>query len=544
MNLSSLRTYFYILFFYLLHASPTWCFENEIDFDDFIQQFNASPTDMFDDPSTITGSARAVPTPPVAVNILYESGIINFLETEYFYLQTNPFNKRNVLDLPIFVEPCGERQGTFGMHLFFNKMDRNFFTENSSAICSYLGISKQSTLDKLDSITQYVRNNLMITDFTVNIAQIFSLFNNFTVEQREAGFMFNGGYTAGCWCLQTFLPLYYIERNFFVTEAEQQDIKRILGDSNDKNFPKEHLISDKFGLGDLRVDLGYTICDTCKISSQVGPFIDLPTNCAFVRGILGSSFAKNSRRPELNILLLLQQEDGAIQSDQQQTFQDFALGAIDQLSANLLETSLGNGRHLGLGAFAKTETHLGPFINMSWADPITFRSHIFLEYFLPAYEKRCFISQKDIAGFASHNFVTPTPDQAADDIVFLERQFIDLFYPYVFTTQVCPGFLFKWTTEGAIEYHRWRIAAGSDMWMRSAENLKNIQRPPQFNSLELFVDKASAPFAYQSKVFGSIAYKVKRFKYDFSIGLLFDTTVNSIGIGRDYSLSLHMEANF
>lgn len=518
--------------------------QEEISFEEFIQQFNASPTEMFDDPSTITGSARVIPPPNVAVGLLYQLGIINFLETEYFYLQTNPLNKRNVLDLPVFVEPCGSESTTLGMHIFFNKMDRNFFTENSSAIASYLALQKQSTLDKLDIIAQNVRNILMLNDFTVNIAQIFSLFSNFTVEQRQAGFMFNGGYATDCWCFQGFLPLYYLERNFFVTEAEQQDIKQILGDSNDPNFPKEHLISDKFGFGDLRLDLSYVLCDTCKIASQAGPFVDLPINFAWKKGILGSSFAKNSRRPELNVLVLLQQDDGSVPPEQQQVFQDFALGAIDQLSANLLEASLGNGRHVGLGGFVKTRTNLGPFINMAWADPITFRSHIFLEYFLPATTKRCFISQKDIAGFQSRSFENPSPEQATDDIVFLEEQFINLFYPFVFDTRVWPGFLFKWTTEGAIEKNRWRIAAGSDTWMRSAEKLTDIEQSTQRPNLQLFVDKASTPFAYQSKVFGSATYKVQRMQYDFSVGLLFDTTVNSIGIGRDYTVSLHFESNF
>lgn len=544
MNVVSSRKYYVYLFF--LGLAPLYIngVDDEINFDDFIQQFNTSPTEMFEDTAAISGSARAIPTPPVAVNLLYQLGIISFLETEYFYLQTNSLNKRNVLDLPVFVEPCDQRPGTVGVHLFFNKTDRNYFTENSSSVSSYLALQKQSTLDKLDIINQNVRNILMVNDFTVNIAQMFSLFSNFTVEQREAGFMFNGGYNNNCWCLQAFLPLYYLERNYFVTEQEQQEIKRVLGDSNDMNFAREHLISDKFGFGDLRVDIGYDICDTCKIATQAGPFFDFPTNCAWKKGIIGSSFIKNCQRPELNVLLLLQQDEGTVQPEQQQAFQDFALGAIDQLSANLLEASLGNGRHMGIGGFVKTRTNLGPFINMAWADPITFNSHVFLEYFLPAKTKRCFISQKDVAGFAAFSFESPTTEEAAQAVVFLEQQFIDLFYPFVFYAKSWPGFVFKWTTEGAIKYKRWRIAAGSDMWMRSAEKLTGIQRDIFSTPLPLLVDKATAPFAYQSKVFGSVAYKVKRMSYDFSMGLLFDTTVNSIGIGRDYTVSLHFEANF
>src|SRR5690606_31791093 len=88
---------------------------------------------------------------------------------------------------------------------------------------------------------------------------------------------------------------------------------------------------------------------------------------------------------------------------------NFALGALDRLSANLLDAQLGNGGHLGVGLFIRTATTLDQtpfalFFKGDWTKKVAFNGRGSFEYLIPAGEPRFFIAKINPKDFSKRNF--------------------------------------------------------------------------------------------------------------------------------------------
>jgi len=180
-------------------------------------------------------------------------------------------------------------------------------------------------------------------------------------------------------------------------------------------------------------------------------------------------------------------------------------------------------------------------INRCWAEHIYFKGKLTLEYLFPAHECRWFIEKNDPFIFEVRDF--ENNELAEENLAFLEKMFVDKFYPYVYDTKVAPGFIFMWASKFTYESKRWGIHLGWDTYVQTREKLWEVCAPSKQVVL-LDLEKARKPWAYQWDVFGTLFFKTKRKKSDLYIGLHGEKTVSSRGIGKPFKVVLSFERNF
>jgi hypothetical protein len=130
-----------------------------------------------------------------------------------------------------------------------------------------------------------------------------------------------------------------------------------------------------------------------------------------------------------------------------------------------------------------------------------------------------------------------------DNLLFLEQEFADRIYLRAFDTTIRPGMIFRWSSKINYEKNNWEFRIGSDIWVQTKEKLKSIHAPTIIlNTLD--IPKEQPPFAYQYKLFGGIGYKIQQPFCDWYIGINGDGTIDNVGNGSDYTLSLFFEAKF
>lgn len=509
---------------------------NDIDFDS-----------MINDPALdgLTMPADMTRTPPqTIIEFLQQINGIQLLQ-QNFYLKTNPLNTRSLLYYP-FVQParlCYTYDYIIGGHMFYNQMNRAYFTKDSSNITSYLAICSPDFLNLLSESTQKIRE---FFPNIVNPLTIFPLFNEATIEQRRIGGLLYASYRFKALGLRAIIPVYYFQRNYIIGLIQRESLENQLGattDDEQKKFQKNHLISDKFGFGDTRVELDFLVLDREEVALNLGLYTTIPTAVAFGTGGLGSYFEQICPRPTFSFATLFDDSLPPEQAFQKgnQALQDFFLGALDQLSANLLESPLGNGGHFGLGAYVENDCALSNIIHRPWAEPIFWVNKIYAEYMFPRHEKRFFIKNADPAAFTARNF--NDPNQADSNLAFLNQELVNRYYPFVYSTLVYPGFNFEWTSKFSFEGRNGGIFIGNDIWMAGKEKLTDVN---SHNQSLANVDQSAAvkPIAFQSKVFGTIYLKANRETRLWTVSFNGDYTYASQGIGKDFTLTLGLEINF
>jgi hypothetical protein len=530
------------------------------DFDDFL---NDESTEIFlrDNAPTPTDLCD----PKLVASNLVQVGVIPILE-QNLYLHTNELTNRSLLDYPIFL-PRRWRgyTATFGFDFFWNKTNRMYFTQNSSAISSYLNIGESALLDAVTNTLEQADRFGFVPAGFAQPARFVPLFRNFTVEQRRLGLMFHAEKRFQKIFLYCFVPLYYIERNMFASEIEQEAITAVFGrldqESQDK-FGKDHVVSDKFGLGDTRLSIDFQIKDSPMWGYNLGFFATFPTAFAIAKNINGSSFDKVTCPPKVDILETwcngtspeLEQRDAAAKSVETVLF-----GALDNFAANVLDTPLGNGGHVGLGFATQLDSHLHTIIARPWANALDFSSRISLEYLIPSTKSRMFLLSDRSAGFQALGLDESTSlvvskAEASDAyskaiLDFCDQQITEILFPTVLNARVHPGFIFRYTGKTYHDSDRWYFALGNDFWLQSKEKLTNLDIPQgcfvATGCKDIFnVSAAQKPVAYQGKTWGTVAYKVLRHDIDWILSLNMDTTWLNSGIGADYTISVGFETHF
>ncbi len=535
-----------------------------VDFeDDFDQLLNDPEAIAFLEENEFTFVRKSF-TPKETVEILYDMNIVSILE-ENLFLRTNPLNKRDIIDLPIGMLNKSYSRGDWviGFDLFLNKTDRSFFSQCSDGICSYLALTKESFLAKLDAAAKKVAefNN----EFDFDPADVLLLFANATIQERRAGFLVHGKKSFGNWSFAWKIPFYYLESNYWFTEEEQDAIEEELGattEEEQERLQDNHLISDKLGFGDLRIRLTHPGLSHGVFSVRVGLMATLPISLAFAKGVIGNHYkAKCDRRSDANLKDLIGYHldeilDMAIEDELQSEDEAYralrylSYETLDNLSANLLDTPLGNGRHLGIGVCMESKTPLGAFLDRNWADKIFYKGFMSFEYLFPATEMRFFSEYIDERLFRIRHFedydnpgINIDESRAQSDMEFLEQQLINKLMPYHFETRVHPGIVFRWTGVFVYESKRFGMHLGTDMWIKSKERLSSIKAPEK--QLErLKIEKARRLFGYQSKIIGSLFYVLERSDRNWTLAFNADYTWWSSGIGRDWTITFNLEVDF
>ena len=446
---------------------------------------------------------------------------------EDIYCHTNPINIRSLLDMPLFSTRLFHPPHAWyaSADLFWNESNRANFTKESNHISSYLALANEELFKMLPTACD---------QYTMTI---FPVLANGRLEERRVGGMLQAGYAWDRFTLRGMTPLYYLERNYQLTQEEKDALMVQFGETTEdeqERFQKDHLISDKFGFGDLRLYGEFNIIKKPTCNINMGPLVTLPTAFALVKDIMGSTFKPCKKRPVFNAQELCACGDLT-------SFTVLGYQAIDNLSALILEEQLGNRRHLGLGGFIDWQQRLSTFIGRPWTEHISLKNTLSFEYLVPNNEPRYFIRPANPADYNRRNFEDES--QAADNLLFLETELINTLFPFNYTTRVHPGCVVWWDAQMAYQGDRLGISTGLDFWFHSKEKLSRIQSCG-VPCNELAVATAHAPVAYQLKALGSLSYTLTRPTHQWVMGFGADKTFIRAGIGKDYTVNAFLRASF
>lgn len=545
-NMKNIKKYCSSLFLALLTSNISLLsygmFESSDSFDQALESFEQQ-TDLVRDSQT--------PIDPCIIIPLLIAVKATDLLAEDLYLRTNGINKRSILDYPHWVlaqQQEGFYKWTVGSHIFYNQTTRSNFTSNSSCIKDYLAINNPDLIDKISNSIDKIRP--LLPGFDINPLDILPLFHPFTVQERRTGLMLHCMRDFANTRMRFYFPLYYVEHNFYVDDQTKLKLEQELGTLDTETqaeFQKDHLVSDKLGIGDFRFELEFPVFEREHFFARVGGRVTVPTAVAFSNGIMGSNFNKCCPRPRFSFSEIfapfLNDDETPAEKKEEATevLQRFMLGALDHLAANILETKLGNGGHFGLGGYAYSDLVLQKIIHRPWAEYVVWRNKAILEYLLPNTQTRYFINKKNLNAFATRDFENES--KCAENLAFLDQRIVDQFYPLALQATVLPGIMFNWVTELQYNGTHFRPAIGADLWFQAPEQIYNIQGHEQrMNQLDLV--RAKAPMAYQAKIFGTLGGVIQRAKRDWFVSVNGDYTILSSGIGKDFTITFNFEANF
>lgn len=479
----------------------------------------------------------------VILNLL---GVPTILQ-EPLFLHTNILNKRSLLDQPIFEPDRAEFPGKWvvGSSAFARKTTRSNFTKDSDKLESWVALSEASLITKLERAIENV--NMLSPGFELEIAKIFSLFENMTVEERQVGFMTHCMKRWKTVTLRVMMPIYYLESNFSLTKEEQDEVARVLGamePEEEKKFRKAHFISDRIGVGDTRIEVDGTVLNRPTFKLRCGGLATIPTAFTWGGGFMGSLYSKPSTLPVFDLDLIFNAlESPGTEAEQaaMNVLSEFLLDAFDRVAADLIDVPLGNRGHLGLGIYMRGKTPMSAYLNTWFAERIKFANRISLEWFAPAREKRFYINRINEQAFAEHNF--KDDEFAAENVQFLKEQAISRLFLRAFDTRVVPGVIFRWSSGMYYKGDLFGFNLGTDYWLQNKARLSSINALPKARAA-IDVPKAKQPVAQQSKIFGALVFKHKTDMATWFFSLNADASLNTKGLGQDWSLAFNFESSF
>lgn len=506
-----------------------------------------------DDINTLL-TRRCTLGPEQIIDVLVNDiGVVPVLE-EDLYLRTNNLNTRSLLDLPTFEPICScetGRKWSVGFTAFYNQTTRMFYDSDSDKLSSYLALCEETLLEKIETALKPFIPGFRSRGFNTDFRDILTIISNMAMQQRRVGFMIHGERRIKDWHIRFLFPLYYQELNYFLTPEQEDELAEAFGsdaESQREDFDDTHFISDKLGFGDTRIEIDKKWIRGDNYIVRGGIMSTIPTAFPFKSGIRGRHFHKTSCQPTSTLL-----EDlvcialGSDLTDAQKLaaalaeLRVFGLGALDKLSATLIEKPLGNEGHFGLGLLVRTK-HKGCYWSSGrWADNATWCNRLSAEYLFPAHNKRFFIPKNNAAEFKQRNFNDPA--QAVDNLAFLEQTLVNRLYPRAFPVTVRPGMIFRWDSRLCYQGKLWGGTLGTDYWLQPAEHLHTIHCCEEITS-QLNEGKAKPPLAQQLKLYGSMRWQVPKPKRTWFLSLNIDYTIFNTGIGQDFTLSFNAETHF
>lgn len=551
-------SYFLFIFCFTVFCGSTFLFS-----DDSQKDFNPlnDIIEWADDPSIAEmidnnpmQAVRSV-TKAGVLQILFDIEVPQLLE-ENFFLRSNNIISRSLLDYPEFLPFRHDKdKNAVYVDLFYNQTSRAFFTKKSSNICSYLATTNPVLQQKIINTLDKTRLLFQGLPSSPEILDILDLFATFTVQERRFGLMVGGKWTYDRWHFNVMAPWYYLERNHFVNERVQNDLREIteeLAGPNDDEakeieFQNQHLISDKFGFGDTRLYADYPLVKNKYLHSRLGALVTIPTAVALKKGLRGNHLKRTINPPQLDLLAIFDLVESQQLAAAKELAVPFFIDALDNLGAILLDTPMGNGGHLGLGMYLKSRFPISRYIKQDWARRLIYRSFMSLEYLVPGTELRSFVLPAIIKDFTARDFDPRNyPDDQAqidNNFDFLEQQITERLFPLALRTKVHPGFIFRSSSQLCYEGDYKGFTLGTDTYVRTKEKFSSIERCPGQKQL-IDICNARAPFAYQSKMVGSVFYKIHKPDTLWTLSLIGDYTFMNRGIGNDYLLGFNVDVIF
>lgn len=528
--------------------------------------------DVWNTDSSLVPTQVKTIDPEEVILLLKVSGALALLEEDFFN-RTNDINVESLLDMAVYnnLIMYTPKERLWSCGFFYNQTSEVKLTRNSSDIGSYLNLASDSILTKISNIFEETKELLGDNFLSIDVPGVLCAIAKGKIQWRRTGLMFYGVHQWKNMVARLYLPFYYIERNFFLNNAELDQLEKSLGVTIDRNvsifnmdpFVRDHFIGDKLGLGDLRISLENEIFESelYQYLINAGVYMTLPTACVFSEGLLGRSFNSPYYLPNIDFNALFDLgtdyfnepdpiKKALISQKSTEVLRTILFDLFDRMAGALLMPQLGNGGHVGIGGFLRTSTPLSILIKHPFATNVIMSSKLGLEYLFPSYEKRFFITNKDIAGFASRDF--DDDSKAAENLAFIEQEILNRFFLLARKTCVHPGIIFTWTSKLMYEGTHWGLIVGSDTWLRTRESFSEPVCPPcissSFNSsLGLDVKKNKPFMAYRSSIFGGVRYAWESCEYSDTRWILSfngDVAVSTTGIGEDFSLFLKIEKEF
>jgi hypothetical protein len=485
--------------------------------------------------------------PDQVVMFLINLGILDFIE-EGLYCRTNGLNIRSLLDSPLF-EPrqcCYPENWTVAGSLFWNQVNRSNLTPKETALKNYLNIFNPSFLDKVNSRISLLGN------VAFDVAELARLFENMSVQQRRFGIMMTGMKRWRCFEFRILTPCYYLERNYYFSVKEQDNAREFIADKfgagdakTEEQFQNDHLISDRLGIGDTRIEFDAQVFNRNSATIRLGFLSTIPTAFSFKKGLKGTNFKRLCQYPtvDFNAIYAITTPDPTQEQKDAATneIRQIALGALDQLSANLLDAPLGNGGHFGLGFLLRAHTPLSNIFTSGCIDNWSWNNRFSAEYQLPAKEPVFYIKNPPLAEIAARDFQDDS--QAQNNLNFLQDAVISTLYPLAHTTTVKPGVILRWTNSFCYDTPCFNGRLGSDFYLRTKPGYANIKAPcDQLATLN--IPAAHRFLAFQAKITGGISGIVERPEHTWFISFDGDYTCFNTGLGKDFTMVFSLEANF
>lgn len=240
--------------------------------------------------------------------------------------------------------------------------------------------------------------------------------------------MFGTAHRYRNWYFSFRIPIEYLIRNFFLNDKEVLAIQAepLFNDNNPTTddqeevtrFARAHLIADRIGIGDTRINVGYVTIDKPDHRFTFGAEATIPTAYAVKKGLYGNHFPKNAPTPTIDLCEICNLINNSEIAQAEEIAGRFLVKALDRLSRILLVTGLGNNGHIGLGPVIQYRQLVTP--------KLEFRTRANLEYLFPMWERRFFIRKKDLAEFERLN--DPNFDNPCERLKFLEQQIVETFF--------------------------------------------------------------------------------------------------------------------
>lgn len=533
------KTILYCLFFATFHGIQAEESIYETDEFDFLGDI---------DPSLITRDDSCVSKQDV-INSLLEIGIVNAIQHD-IYCVTNQPQQRSVLRLPATTIYFGRTDNWgFGFNFFYNQTLKQYFTAHSPFIGSYIQLNRNS------DFFQELELDGLLTEDQLKFPEVIELFSTIKLQERRCGFILGGHKKHNNFAFTIEVPFYWLEQNFFIT---QDEVDRIQGaplfqnagagndESGTKAFFMKHLVSTKFGIGDLELLGEYTGVQTDCSNLTVGARFIAPTAAA-IDGrrselwfgdilLFGGRFCLSAPPYPFDFYEIFKLVLCAPPSEETKAKQaaydiatNFAVGALDKLTANVADMPLGQ-RHFSLGPTLEYTYQAGTRTSIVTKG--------ILEYFFPRKETRLFLVNLPAIDFV-RNYSNPEDDPvvADENMAFINEQFINTFYPTPACVKVHPGISAEWYIAAVYDSRGAHAEFGYDFWFQGKEH---ITANTYTQARHLNIDKGIKPWAYQSKLFVKIIGNCN----NWHLGLQTDITVDSRGIGKDVTLAANYTMDF
>lgn len=514
------------------------------DFDDSGDVFFDSVWDDFDDNAKpdITRSLTSVATLEFCTQIIKLNNVVK----NNIYLKTNPINDRSLTSMPVFLLYHSDNLNTcslFNAYIFYNETAKQFFTGSNPNINSYILLN-----------TQNVINDLSSNVTTLEVPPVLELFRNGQVQERRLGIMFQFLKNFENWSLEGMIPLNYQERNIFFSDSDQAIIQRELSkitgttsSSANESFLRKHVVSDRIGLGNLKLRAGYNVLNHDTLKFKGGLVLNLPTSFSFVKGLIGSDFRKNITTPNLDLntvcewALEIQDGDNTHLNDLKDYLTNFGVQFLDRFGAIVLDQSLGNYHHLEVGLFYDAKIIVD--INTS----LLIEGELL--YSVPHKEMRFFTQRKDSSDFTDDALSVPPPgpNQEAEaqlKVDFLSANAISSLFPNETKMHVSPQLTYQINVGPKFELGAYAFYLGYNFWCSTEERLGKYEMFAPYPIYPLNLEDGARCYATQHKLCMHFDYQYVTPQHLWAFSIRADDTLFSTGIGQDFNFALELSVDF